>query len=320
MEKKQLKNKIIEIINNYPLSNLSQQLISKKNIFYKNKLLEETQFLPLNTTISERAYCYINNINTNLKCPICKTNTLSYISFTKGYMKTCSQKCSGKNKNVLKARIKTNIERYGIEHPIKKSIFLKKMKETNLKKYGVEYPILNQNIKEKIKETNLKKYGVEYIGSSKKIQYKIKITNILKYWNIYSLKSQKIQYKIKITNILKYWNIYPSASNFIKKKMKETNLKKYGVEYIGSSKKIQEKIKNTKLKKYGKENIWNLKKTKENIIKYNKICNNKYNLFITNWNKIGKVYHIDCNACWYKTDVTWHFIYNRIIKIPILHH
>lgn len=56
--------------------------------------------------------------------------------------------------------IKTNLERYGVEHTTQASIMKEKSKATFLERYGVEHYSKTEAFKEKFIKTSLKRYGV----------------------------------------------------------------------------------------------------------------------------------------------------------------
>lgn len=152
-------------------------LIKKQPELY-NKILQETDFLPEATKISERVYCILNEIKQIPKC-YCG-NDVKYRPSEKRYLTYCSTKCSNSQKNFT--------------------------------------PFSDPNIQNKIKQTNLEKYGVENVFSSKEIQDKIKQTNLEKYGTEHPMKSGKIKQKVLKTQIKKYGKLYVYTKEFLNKK------------------------------------------------------------------------------------------------------
>ena len=80
----------------------------------------------------------------DVSCDNCKKEyKISYFSYLRnvrddGYH--CKH-CSGSRSR------DTNIERYGVEHPLQLDKFKEKSKKTNFKKYGVEYSMQNKKVK-----------------------------------------------------------------------------------------------------------------------------------------------------------------------------
>ena len=232
-----------------------------------------TQFLPINTSFSERVYCLKNNIDYVSTCKQCDT-ILKWQNATLGYLDFCSTKCSRNSPLTIAKYAATNIERYGVEHNITSEQSNIKRKKTNLKKFGVENSFQSEVIKDKIKITNIEKYGFSNPMQSEAIQYKTKITNNERYGTDYTFQSDIIKDKIKITNLERrgvenpmqskiiqdkvkvtnnerYGTDYPSQSDIIKEKTKESNILHWGVEYPMQSKIIQDKVKETNNERYG---------------------------------------------------------------------
>jgi len=89
---------------------------------------------------------------------------------------TCN-KCSNiKNK-------KTNLEKYGVEHPLQSKVIHDKVINTCLKKYNVENTFQSKDKKIKIKL----KYGVDNPMKNNEIKLRTKDTCIVRYGVEYSL-------------------------------------------------------------------------------------------------------------------------------------
>ena len=131
------------------------------------------------SSISEKIYRWKYNIIQTPLCPICN-KPLKFIGFSNGYQQYCSYKCAN-NKEVIKKRKQTCLEKYGVENPNQFNEFKEKSKQTCLEKYGVENPFSSEKIKEQIKQTCLEKYGVEYSGQIESSREKTKQTMLNKY-------------------------------------------------------------------------------------------------------------------------------------------
>jgi len=255
---------------------------SKFNRNIYNEIKENTLFLKNDSKFTENIYCYINNISSNPKCQYCKNKKVKFICFNKGYNKYCSSKCSSNDPIIKNNKIKTNIQRYWVSHPMKKEEIKENLYKNNLKKYWKKNVFQLQFVKNKIKETNKKKYNCENVMHNKEIKEKLFNTNLKKYWNKCSLQCPIIQNEIQLNNLKKYWVKYILEAEEIINKRKETNKNKW----------INWWYYNTKLalKKYS-------------------TFNNLYNIYIyfKNWE-----YNIYCNRC-KKISIKKHnFIYNRL--------
>lgn len=195
-----------------------QELLTGKNgkqiIGYFKSRREEldkiTNFLPNETSISERAYCVMNNI-TNVQLCIC-SKPLAFHKFNKGYFKTCGREIcvkiartnainntmistygchtslldstKQKSKDTLlirynnekyvntESRAKTMLEKYGVKHALQSQFFQDKKEDTQLEKYGKR----KYNNIEKIQNTNIQKYNVKNVSSVPEIRNKTRDT------------------------------------------------------------------------------------------------------------------------------------------------
>ena len=245
------------------------------------------------TPVYEIYYRLKNNLKKRPVCIICGKP----VKYTSGhYAKFCSKECqySDLGKKITKEiKIKSNLEKYGVEHTSQlKEVTDKRTKsradhvneiqqhvrESLYKKYGA-YDVMHiPHILQKIKNTNLKKFGVEFpLQQLKKenseIYQKISQTCINKFDVDSPLKNKEVREKIKQTNIQKYGVDNLFKNDIIKEKIKQTNIQKYGVDNLFKNDIIKEKIKQTNIQKYGvdylfKSNIIKEKIKQTNIQKY----------------------------------------------------
>ena len=237
------------------------------------------------TPVYEIYYRLKNNLKKRPVCIICGKP----VKYTSGhYAKFCSKECqySDLGKKITKEiKIKSNLEKYGVEHTSQlKEVTDKRTKsradhvdkiqqhvrESLYKKYGA-YDVMHiPHILQKIKDTNLKKFGVEFpLQQLKKenceIYQKISQTCINKFGVDSPLKNKEVREKIKQTNIQKYGVNNLFKNDIIKEKIKQTNIQKYGVDYLFKSNIIKEKIKQTNIQKYGVDNPLKNKEIREKI-------------------------------------------------------
>lgn len=165
----------------------------------------------------------------DVTCDLCnedyKISYFSYLRNIKNDIYHC-RKCSG-----IRCK-ETNLERYGVDHPLKLDKFKEKSKKTNLERYGVEYSIQNKNVRKKSRKTINEKYGSEeYIVDS-------------------PLKNNEIKLKVENTCLDRYLSKSPLGSNIIKEKISDTKKERYNDEFYNN----REKYKKTCLEKFGFEN------------------------------------------------------------------
>jgi hypothetical protein len=125
-----------------------------------NKIIERSSFLPDNSTVSERVYCIIHDINSMPCCHKCGNN-LQFISYTKGYLTYCSKKCANQSTN--------NFAKHGRTKQANE-----KRRQTNRKKYGVDHAIASPEIRQKIQKKIKQKYNVDNIFQAEFVKNKIK--------------------------------------------------------------------------------------------------------------------------------------------------
>ena len=255
------------------------------------------------TPVYEIYYRLKNNLKKRPVCIICGKP----VKYTSGhYAKFCSKECqySDLGKKITKEiKIKSNLEKYGVEHTSQlKEVTDKRTKsradhvneiqqhvrESLYKKYGA-YDVMHiPHILQKIKNTNLKKFGVEFpLQQLKKenseIYQKISQTCINKFGVDSPLKNKEVREKIKQTNIQKYGVDNLFKNDIIKEKIKQTNIQKYGVDYPLKNKEVREKIKQTNIQKYGVDNplknkeIWKKSQDNRQISSKSKLENNFLN-------------------------------------------
>ena len=228
------------------------------------------------TPVYEIYYRLKNNLKKRPVCIICGKP----VKYTSGhYAKFCSKECqySDLGKKITKEiKIKSNLEKYGVEHTSQlKEVTDKRTKsradhvneiqqhvrESLYKKYGA-YDVMHiPHILQKIKNTNLKKFGVEFpLQQLKKenseIYQKISQTCINKFGVDSPLNNKEIREKIKQTNIQKYGVDNPLKNKEIWKKSQDNR-------QISSKSKLENNFLNYLKLKYESDDIITQYKSKE---------------------------------------------------------
>ena len=228
------------------------------------------------TPVYEIYYRLKNNLKKRPVCIICGKP----VKYTSGhYAKFCSKECqySDLGKKITKEiKIKSNLEKYGVEHTSQlKEVTDKRTKsradhvneiqqhvrESLYKKYGA-YDVMHiPHILQKIKDTNLKKFGVEFpLQQLKKenseIYQKISQTCINKFDVDSPLKNKEVREKIKQTNIQKYGVDNPLKNKEIWKKSQDNR-------QISSKSKLENNFLNYLKLKYEPDDIITQYKSKE---------------------------------------------------------
>lgn len=167
---------LIETLNQHTNKGLMVKL--RYDDFLKTEIINNTQFLPEESSLSERVYCLKNNIKEQLLCPVCN-KPRKFRNLTLGYFATCGDKTcketqhaasvSAANKSrdytesVKKAKV-TYKERTGYEHSMQNPEFKKQFFDNLEAKTGTRYPIASDKAKEHRERTFLEKYGTTDIA------------------------------------------------------------------------------------------------------------------------------------------------------------
>jgi hypothetical protein len=136
----------------------------------------------------------------------------------------CSVSCSqqytkSNNKDWLKKRDKTNIEKYGVKSPLEADVVKNKYKENLIKKYGVNNPFLVTEFRDKANKTIKNKYGVEFANQNKEISSRISSSlkgRIRNRDKAIDMKWEKIQAYCNIENLEPLFDKQYLQDNLIK--------------------------------------------------------------------------------------------------------
>ena len=168
-------------------------------------------------------------LNTLDKCCICCGKPLSQNQINSNRTEYCSLSCVAKSEKIKLKKQKTIVQNYGSLQNFQKQN-LKKRKQTNIEKYGFQFGVQSEVIKAKIRETNLKHCGYETNLKSEETKNKIKRTNIQRYGVDNVSKSQLVKNKLKKINVQKYGvdNLFSSfeIQNKCRKSFLKNNFKK----------------------------------------------------------------------------------------------
>lgn len=128
-------------------------------------ILHSTSFLDdLNPTFPQRVWHIINNRFCLYYCQNqnCK-NVTNFLTFTKGYLRTCSKSCAQLDSQTIDKIKSTNNRKYGKDYGLSSQDIILKRNKTVKNKYGVDNVSQLEEVSRKKKRTCLKNYGVEWI-------------------------------------------------------------------------------------------------------------------------------------------------------------
>ena len=150
---------------------------------------------------------------------------------------------------------KTNLEKYGVDNPLKSKEIQDKVRNTNMERRGVPYPMQSKEVMDKSIETNMERYGVPYSTQNPEVRAKAEKTNIEKYGFKTPMGSEEVRNRAKDTNIKRYGVENPMQVSEFKEKLKNTFIELYGEDNPMKVSSIKEKAELTNLDKYGSRNV-----------------------------------------------------------------
>jgi len=180
---------------------------------------------------------------------------------------SCCKKCGSE-----KAKL-SNIDKYGVSHPMMSDVTQSKARKTNLERYGVEFLQQSPEMRERSKKTLMERYGVDHISKTDEFKISFKKTCMDNHGVEYPMQSDIIKDKAKETFIDKYGVDNPMKSEMVKDIVRETNLERYGGHYMTTDF-GRNHVKDVLMSKYGVDNIMKLEYYKDiikltNLKKYN---------------------------------------------------
>lgn len=197
---------------------------------------------PLDLSLCEKVYWYINDITEYPKCNVCGREVKSFKGITQGgYRIHCSSSCAQKDETTRKKLEETSLKIYGTKNPAQSKKVQNKMKNTCKKRYGAENIFASEIGKQKIKDTNIKKYGCENPQQNKDIKIKTKNT-LIKVYGVTCGYLTKKNYKVSKGELELYdfiKSLYKDAKHTDRKQIWPMELdiyipsKKIGIEYDG---------------------------------------------------------------------------------------
>jgi len=244
--------------------------IVNKNDKLKYEIINETNFLNKDSSISKRLYHIKNNITEHKKCPVCG----KFLKWNNKYNKynICSNKICSHILNPEKEIERRNkiIESHKNRSVEEKEISLNKLKKTCLLKYGVDsYAKTNefkQNMlqnygyisafelketREKSINTLIKRTGYDHNFKIPEVQNKRTKNFIKKYGFNTPTKNLEIKEKAKNTCLEKYGEISFSKTSGYTEKCIKTSVQKFGKNYYTQTQEYKDRCKKTSIEKYG---------------------------------------------------------------------
>jgi hypothetical protein len=161
--------------------------IKYDHISIYTKIVSSTTFLDqINPKFACRLWYIYNDVYDLITCHVhgCN-NTPSFVSFTTGYLRTCSLRCAQLDEQTSTKIQNTNLLRYGCKYGLSNIEIRNKIKVSVKKKYGVINVSQHDSIKLKKEETCLSNHGVKHFLSKqsekeKHVIQKYGVSNVMK--------------------------------------------------------------------------------------------------------------------------------------------
>ena len=158
-------------------------------------------------------------------------------------------KCT-KKRNVENSKA-TNIEKYGVDNPLKNKDIRKKIVETCQVRYGGKAPACSEKVREKMKETMTENYQVENPMKNDELKAKQRQSLMDNYGVENPMKHNEIRKKAQDTLENRTGKRHPLQDPDILKKAQQTCFENYGVDHPLQNKDVLQKAQKTCLENYG---------------------------------------------------------------------
>lgn len=143
--------------------------MSKESFLIKNYLDEYNYIISFTITnnlidipFKQKVYLAINCI---LEVPMCKNtncnNSVNFKNFNIGYLNYCSNKCVGSDPDIINAKTKKSLSKYGTKTPAESKVIKDKIIKTNNDRYGGNSPMSSKDVQNKSKKTLIENWGVD---------------------------------------------------------------------------------------------------------------------------------------------------------------
>lgn len=139
--------------------NRSETWIKKKDPKFHSFIFSTSD---LKITWREKLYLHHYSLTESPNCYCGKR--LKFIDITKGYRQYCSNHCKANDQKLVELTRKRNLDKWGVDNPMKLLSIKEKQKSTLNERYGVDNASQIDEVKQKILRANRKNWGVDYIS------------------------------------------------------------------------------------------------------------------------------------------------------------
>ena len=152
-------------------------------------------------------------------CKICNSPVTKFVKSSDLWWSWCSNKCMGRDPDILKKKAETNAARFG-SHPMRNSEIIAARKVSFQEKYGSDNPFGSAEIQKKIQSKLIQTLGVDNPSKNPEIVKKIQTQAILRYAS--STQKEALLAKRQKTNLKRFGNISNKLihiSDYVQQKM-----------------------------------------------------------------------------------------------------
>ena len=164
------KDEVYAILKNDLMAYIQEPKFKNQFPYIYNDILKWS--FPDGFSWSQKLYHYFNN-DKDFNLGKCKCgNRCTFRSFSVGYQKHCSQKCTHLDNNVMNKFISTSFRRFGTKYPSQSELCKEKHAQTCLDRYGKVSYSQTKEWRNKKEQTCLNRYGKVSYSQTKEWRYK----------------------------------------------------------------------------------------------------------------------------------------------------
>jgi len=274
-----MREEIQNILDKDKLYNLTRKNYLEKNyktIYDNLYMFKNIYYFNIELPFAQLVYLYSYDLKELPVCLKCNSNKLTFVSFSQGYKKYCSKKCSNNHQERIDKRNQTILKKYGVKNISQSEIIKEKKRKNSIEKHGVDSPLKLKEIRDKCEATCVLKYGDYNVSKVKELYNKqrIKYQKTLKdKYGVDHISKVKSVQESKEKTYLKNWGVKnPFLSKIIQDKKNNTIQERYGVNNVGKLLATIDKREKTYLEKYGVKNPMLLYKPVKTSKIETKIC------------------------------------------------
>jgi hypothetical protein len=190
-----------------------QEIVDSKSIrlresyFIKNyndiylSILDFTKKLEI--PFIQKIWHWVYQLDSYFLCE-CGKKTAFNKNWKNGYKISCSQKCAQSKQSTKDKRIKTNIEKWGVENVAKSEYVKNKTEKTNIERWGYKSTFQSKIVRDKWKISVSKKWGVDHFFKTDLFKEKAKMYYLKKWGVTHQLMVDDIKERIKQTCLDRY--------------------------------------------------------------------------------------------------------------------